>query len=109
MKEHRIVFTYSETYDNKEFAEPFKPDVFIVKTPDEVPLETVTSLIEKVNSKMNSLSVSEDFALVKEGEGYDWYGNGGRDVDTLLSVVCGVRPDWSFSIEPTTVIDFDTL
>lgn len=103
------VMTYSDTYGDKSFKGAMIPSVIAFDIPEELTQETVYKRIVEIHHLLQLQKISEDFKVVADDEGYDWYGKNGYNAYTLRDVVCGTT-GWK-KVYPNTIFiaDFDTM
>ena len=90
MKKFTFVFEYSDTYGDEGFPKArMEPTLITFKISDDnLSDEAIYKRVEDIHHKILNKCIARDFMIVKEGEGYDWYSNEGRNAFTLSQIVC---------------------
>ena len=103
------VMTYSDTYYDKSFKDAMTPSVIAFDVPEGLTKETVYKRIAEIHRLLQLQKISEDFKVVADGEGHDWYGENGYNAYTLRDVVCGIT-GWK-KVQPNNIFvwDFDSM
>lgn len=90
MKRFTFVFEYSDTYGDDGFPKArMEPTLITFKISDDnLSDEAIYKRVEDIHYKILHNCITRDLRIVKEGEGYDWYNNEGKNAFTLSQIVC---------------------